>query len=208
MSRHGVSDGRGAKAVCYGTSLAALAGMRITGRVKWQDAGRIHENDVTSLPPGACLLLLYVQETQQGAGAVTEPAVASAADGPGHVEKTPPFGTTGPGRRIRNGGADWGSERGFSVRVEDETGYVPGGPIAPVCAPDRTALLVSLLGPSCWAAGGLFAGVSMAVLAFYMLMVGLSLVGGPGRVSCRHLCWRPAVQAGQRWADQLRVRHR
>lgn len=55
---------RGAKAVCYGDAfLAALEpGQRITGRAKWQDAGRIHENDVTTFTSRGVFALLYVQE--------------------------------------------------------------------------------------------------------------------------------------------------
>lgn len=47
---------RGVKAVCYGgQELAQLEpGQRITGYARWQDAGRIHENDVTTFTSRAC----------------------------------------------------------------------------------------------------------------------------------------------------------
>ena len=121
---------RGAKAVCYGdASLAALEpGQRITGRAKWQDAGRIHENDVTTFTSRGVFALLYIQE--DAAGQCREPAVASAADGPGHAGEDRRHLGRRDYRRVRNGGADWGSER-LVRRGRDR--YVPGGPIAPVC---------------------------------------------------------------------------
>lgn len=54
---------RGVKAVCYGgQELAQLEpGQRITGYARWQDAGRIHENDVTTFTSRGVFALLYVQ---------------------------------------------------------------------------------------------------------------------------------------------------
>ena len=61
---------RGVKAVCYGgQELSRLEpGQRITGYARWQDAGRIHENDVTTFTSRGVFALLYVQ------GDVTEEA--------------------------------------------------------------------------------------------------------------------------------------
>lgn len=124
---------RGAKAVCYGdASLAALEpGQRITGRAKWQDAGRIHENDVTTFTSRGVFALLYIQEdaaVEQGsagslrwlpqrmARAMREKIAAIWDDG-----TTAAFVT-----------AELTGDRS-GLSVEDETRYVPGGPIAPVC---------------------------------------------------------------------------
>lgn len=166
---------RGAKAVCYGdASLAALEpGQRITGRAKWQDAGRIHENDVTTFTSRGVFALLYVQEDaaveQGGAGslrwlpqrmarAMREKIAAIWDDG-----TTAAFVT-----------AELTGDRS-GLSVEDETAMSQAG-LSHLFAVSglHCAFLVSLLGLLLGSRRRLFAGVSMAVLAFYMLMVGLS----------------------------------
>ena len=166
---------RGAKAVCYGdASLAALEpGQRITGRAKWQDAGRIHENDVTTFTSRGVFALLYVQEdaaVEQGsagslrwlpqrmARAMREKIAAIWDDGTTAAFVTAEL--TGD----RNG-----------LSIEDETAMSQAG-LSHLFAVSglHCAFLVSLLGLLLGSRRRLFAGVSMAVLAFYMLMVGLS----------------------------------
>ena len=166
---------RGAKAVCYGdASLAALEpGQRITGRAKWQDAGRIHENDVTTFTSRGVFALLYVQEdaaVEQGsagslrwlpqrmARAMREKITAIWDDG-----TTAAFVT-----------AELTGDRS-GLSVEDETAMSQAG-LSHLFAVSglHCAFLVSLLGLLLGSRRRLFAGVSMAVLAFYMLMVGLS----------------------------------
>ena len=166
---------RGAKAVCYGdASLAALEpGQRITGRAKWQDAGRIHENDVTTFTSRGVFALLYVQEdaaVEQGsagslrwlpqrmARAMREKIAAIWDDG-----TTAAFVT-----------AELTGDRS-GLSVEDETAMSQAG-LSHLFAVSglHCAFLVSLLGLLLGSRRRLFAGVSMAVLAFYMLMVGLS----------------------------------
>lgn len=166
---------RGAKAVCYGdASLAALEpGQRITGRAKWQDAGRIHENDVTTFTSRGVFALLYVQEdaaVEQGsagslrwlpqrmARAMREKIAAIWDDG-----TTAAFVT-----------AELTGDRS-GLSVEDETAMSQAG-LSHLFAVSglHCAFLVSLLGLLLGSRRRLFAGVSMAVLALYMLMVGLS----------------------------------
>ena len=158
---------RGAKAVCYGdASLAALEpGQRITGRAKWQDAGRIHENDVTTFTSRGVFALLYVQEdaaVEQGsagslrwlpqrmARAMREKIAAIWDDG-----TTAAFVT-----------AELTGDRS-GLSVEDETAMSQAG-LSHLFAVSglHCAFLVSLLGLLLGSRRRLFAGVSMAVLAF------------------------------------------
>lgn len=64
---------RGARAVCYGdeTLLTVEPGQRLRGTAQWQDAGRIHENDITTFTARGVYALLYLRD-----GTQTEPGSA------------------------------------------------------------------------------------------------------------------------------------
>lgn len=166
---------RGVKAVCYGgQELAQLEpGQRITGYARWQDAGRIHENDVTTFTSRGVFALLYVQGDvteeagsagslrwlpQRTARALREKIAAIWDDG-----TTAAFVT-----------AELTGDRG-GLSVADETAMSQAG-LSHLFAVSglHCAFLVSLLGLLLGSRRRLSAGVSMAVLAFYMLVVGLS----------------------------------
>lgn len=81
---------RGVKAVCYGgQELAQLdrdADHRHTPAGR--NAGRIHENDVTTFTSRGVFALLYVQgDVTEEAGSAGSPTVAAPADGPGPAGK-------------------------------------------------------------------------------------------------------------------------
>lgn len=166
---------RGVKAVCYGgQELAQLEpGQRITGYARWQDAGRIHENDVTTFTSRGVFALLYVQgdvtEEAGSAGSLrwlpqrTARALREKIAAIWDDETTAAFVT-----------AELTGDRG-GLSVADETDMSQAG-LSHLFAVSglHCAFLVSLLGLLLGSRRRLSAGVSMAVLAFYMLVVGLS----------------------------------
>ena len=123
---------RGVKAVCYGgQELAQLEpGQRITGYARWQDAGRIHENDVTTFTSRGVFALLYVQ------GDVTEEAGSAGSlrwlpqrTARALREKIAAIWDDDDHRRLRHGGAD--RRPGRPVRGGRD-GHVPGRTFPPV----------------------------------------------------------------------------
>ena len=166
---------RGVKAVCYGgQELAQLEpGQRITGYARWQDAGRIHENDVTTFTSRGVFALLYVQ------GDVTEEAGSA-----GSLRWLPQRTARALREKIA---AIWDDETTAAFVTAELTGDRGGLSVADETAMSQAGLshlfavsglhcafLVSLLGLLLGSRRRLSAGVSMAVLAFYMLVVGLS----------------------------------
>ena len=126
--------------------------------------------------------------------------MASAADGPGHAGEDRRHLGRRDYRRIRNGGADWGSER-LVRRGRDR--YVPGGPIAPVCG--LRAALRFFGEPVGTAAGQPEASVCRSIHGGAGILYadgGPVPVGGPGVCHAGICAGGSAVQAGQRWADQ------
>ena len=166
---------RGVKAVCYGgQELSRLEpGQRITGYARWQDAGRIHENDVTTFTSRGVFALLYVQ------GDVTEEAGSA-----GSLRWLPQRTARALREKIA---AIWDDETTAAFVTAELTGDRGGLSVADETAMSQAGLshlfavsglhcafLVSLLGLLLGSRRRLSAGVSMAVLAFYMLVVGLS----------------------------------
>lgn len=166
---------RGVKAVCYGgQELSRLEpGQRITGYARWQDAGRIHENDVTTFTSRGVFALLYVQ------GDVTEEAGSA-----GSLRWLPQRTARALREKIA---AIWDDKTTAAFVTAELTGDRGGLSVADETAMSQAGLshlfavsglhcafLVSLLGLLLGSRRRLSAGVSMAVLAFYMLVVGLS----------------------------------
>lgn len=171
-----LTDGRGAKAVYYGdeTLLDLRPGNRIAGTARWQDAGHIRENDITTFTGRGIYALLY----EKGEVTVEEGSAGSIRWIPQRMAKA-------LAEKVR---AIWTDERTAGFVLGELTGDTSG-----IAAEDYAAVrgaglahlfavsglhcvylagLVSLLAPK--HRRRLACGITVGVLLVYMLMVGMT----------------------------------
>lgn len=171
-----LEGGRGAKAVYYGGEaiLTAEPGNRISGMARWQDAGHIRDNDITTFTSRGVYVLLYEAE---------ECTVATGDAG--HFRYLPQRMARALSEKIR---AVWQDERSAAFVLGELTGdtsaisledyaAVKGAGLAHLFAVSglHCAFLVSLLALLTPAnRRRLVYGITVLVLIVYMCMVGLT----------------------------------
>ncbi len=168
-------DGYRGKAVYYGDydCLALVPGDRISGTAKWQDAAHIHENDITTFTSRGVYALLY-SRGEAAVAAVEEPlrylpqrlcrkcqSSVAAIWGEGDVGAMVSGILTGDLSQLPDG----------DYTVMKETGLAHLFAVSGMNCAFLVALLGLFLPPRYRRVG---AGITIAVLLFYMCMVGLT----------------------------------